>query len=313
MELSDHDLLIKIFWPEEPERTTTEFASKKFVHYTSAAAGMSILKNDGFWMRSVRGMNDTSEIEFGTKYALAMYGGTRAARINQLLPSLRLLDPKDVNPHWLDEIKRTEILCLSEHDRSEDQSGRLSMWRGYGAESSVAFIVNSDAFNPDTDQTRVYSTPVAYPKEGRLEEDFERRVSLIEQHQERLHGMDPERVQRVFYECFGAWAVGTKHPGFLEEKEWRVFTHPRYGESPIIEKSVELINGSPQRISKLVIGNHEEHGVRGTDWETLVHKLMIGPCADADLVREAFVCLLDDKGVSNAEARVVVSDIPYRG
>ncbi|MFX6945320.1 hypothetical protein ABTH53_19890, partial [Acinetobacter baumannii] len=44
----------------------------------------------------------------------------------------------------------TFITSLSEHADSEDEYGRLSMWRAYGGRAGVALVLNNAAFAAET-------------------------------------------------------------------------------------------------------------------------------------------------------------------
>src|SRR5689334_6919270 len=62
---------------------------KKFVHYTSASAAMSIIRNREVWMRKAICMNDFREVQHGLDCLLAAYrhenSGTRfKAVINKI-------------------------------------------------------------------------------------------------------------------------------------------------------------------------------------------------------------------------------------
>lgn len=53
---------------------------------------------------------------------------------------------------WIPVIREnTYLTCLSEHAETEDQHGRLSMWRAYGGKASVALVINGSALLSPSD------------------------------------------------------------------------------------------------------------------------------------------------------------------
>jgi hypothetical protein len=111
-----------------------------------------------------------------------------------------------------------------------------------------------------------------------------------------------------------ATAVCLKHPGFAEEKEWRVM-HV-HGVHPMgkLTLGTETINGFPQPVMKLPLRNVSdgEHLITGLEIDELVERVIIGPTKFPDAVWEAMVASLSETGVSDPEHRVVISDIPLR-
>jgi len=58
--------LSSIFMPHaDKKRTTFVDGGGRFVHYTSAAAGLSIIKTKSIWMRNTTCMADYSEVQHG--------------------------------------------------------------------------------------------------------------------------------------------------------------------------------------------------------------------------------------------------------
>ncbi|MVO18224.1 DUF2971 domain-containing protein [Parasedimentitalea huanghaiensis] len=46
-------------------------------------------------------------------------------------------------------------------------------------------------------------------------------------------------------------AIGTKHPDFAEEQEWRLYYRPTERESPVMLSRIEVLAGVPQTIFTL--------------------------------------------------------------
>ena len=114
--------------------------------------------------------------------------------------------------HWRAE---TYLSCLSLHESSEDQNGRLSMWRAYG---DVALIPNNTPLTVVTDRLGVYSTPVHYLDQVGAEARLQTVAQAITANVDFLRGLGEQSfISNTVYMVFMA-AIGTKHPGFSEEK-----------------------------------------------------------------------------------------------
>lgn len=113
----------------------------------------------------------------------------------------------------------------------------------------------------------------------------------------------------------------TKHPAFKEEREWRVIYNPTPLQSATAEWPNQLekipteimtLRGVPQRVFAIPFRNHPEEGFVGATIPELIDRILIGPSADAYAIARAFVAQLTDCGVSDAEQRVTVTNIPLR-
>ena len=107
-------------------------------------------------------------------------------------------------------------------------------------------------------------------------------------------------------------AACAKHPGFAEEQEWRLVYLPRMGESSVLEKSVDVIQGVPQTVYRIPLKDRPEDGLVGIEIPRLLERVIIGPSNFPWPLYEAFVAELKDAGVENADRKVVISDILLR-
>ncbi|MCJ8322438.1 MAG: hypothetical protein MJK06_00970 [Hyphomicrobiales bacterium] len=73
-----------------------------------------------------------------------------------------------------------------------------------------------------------------------------------------------------------------------------------------------VLEGVPQKIFKLQLGNNPEHRLFNEDIPSLLDHIIIGPTEYPSVIYTAFVAELERMGVENAAAKVVVSDIPLR-
>jgi len=71
------------------------------------------------------------------------------------------------NRAWNDIRFNTYITAISEHDESENQNGRLSMWRAFGRPGArVGIVLNLPWFAADPTALSIVFSPVAYLSEN---------------------------------------------------------------------------------------------------------------------------------------------------
>ena len=104
----------------------------------------------------------------------------------------------------------------------------------------------------------------------------------------------------------------SKHPGFREEREWRVIAVPKIFPSQVLSSDVETIDGVPQLVFKVPLRDIPDQGLVGVEVPAFVEKVIIGPSNFPLPIFDAFVATLERAGVSNAASKVIVSNIPLR-
>ncbi len=134
-----------------------ELEAKKpiLAHYTSLNTIENILKSNQIWLSNPMFMNDFEEFRFGMNEALE---AVDRSEIFEEFPRLTPIVPEIIrNYNKLYDFYAEKlaldvyILSLSLHD-SNDNDGRLSMWRGYGAAGNGACIVfDTDNVNTSED------------------------------------------------------------------------------------------------------------------------------------------------------------------
>ncbi len=120
----------------------------RFVHYTSAANALSIIRHRRLWMRNTTCMADYREVHHGLD-ALNWYFNNEPHRqaFFAALNDCHLGSAEDIwtlfNHWWQNTQLQTYITSIAEHDDREDLHGRLSMWRAFGgaAAARVAFVI----------------------------------------------------------------------------------------------------------------------------------------------------------------------------
>ena len=103
-----------------------------------------------------------------------------------------------------------------------------------------------------------------------------------------------------------------KHPGFHEEKEWRVIHSPTQEPSERVLCHTEVIGGVPQPVYKIPLRNFPDEGLEGVEVPELLDRIIIGPTEYPWAVYQAFKQVLTAAGVPDAGKKIIVSDIPLR-
>ncbi|AVA22791.1 DUF2971 domain-containing protein [Rhizobium sp. NXC24] len=308
----------QIFYPYAFNKTIEALTTRhSFVHYCSSAAAESMIRNGSVWMRNVTWMNDSSEIQHG-KACLA-----NALTSDSAHELARVLDGKfpGFTEHliglinsWMPHFEQeTYITCLTEQLPNEEQMGRLSMWRAYGAGANpVAFVLNSGPFLRPSDALGAYTSPVAYLSPAQFLEQYEQVVKNIIVNFEFLERLGREHILANLFAAYRYAIICTKHPSFHEEREWRIVYQPTFQKSQRLVPDRVIISQAPQRIYKIPLIDVPDEGFYGATLPELFQRLLIGPGTMSVQLKREFVALLEDQNVPNAATKVEISDVPLR-
>lgn len=286
------------------------------MHYTSAGNAFNIISGKQVWLRNALLMNDYSEIQHGITCLQTAWRNEAGDKLRGWLdagwPDFQPAFVSLYDSH-IDGIKiGTYMMSLSEHDEDEDELGRLSMWRAYGGDSGVALVLNSHFALSDEDEIKAYTAPVIYKNIPDFVTFFGEWVDGIAAN-EQLKTLDAETLMGLLFHAFRSFVLCTKHPGFHEEKEWRVFHNPDLdGESKWISSSIEVVNGIPQRIIRLSLFDDLDAGVIGVAPIGLIDRVILGPTAHPIPIGQALTTALFGAGVADANQKIWLSNIPLR-
>lgn len=284
----------------------------RFVHYTSGEAAVSILRNNVVWLRNSRLMNDYSEIDYGLNIIRKTLFNSEETSFWEKIARITGQDREYFRIILEENVENvrsnTYILSLCEHDKSDDDLGRLSMWRGYGTSVGVAIVANpvSDFLSAVSPSSMFF--PVIYADDddfASLMDDVSSNLALISS------GPDTGKiVEDVFIDFLKSTMFYLKHPGFKEEQEWRVVYNDQ--SPPIssrskheikLKSSVQTIRGIPQLVFELPFRNNRVKGMAPT---ALIHKIIVGPATYPRATQAALAELIGKPG------KVVISDLPFR-
>jgi hypothetical protein len=292
----------------------------RFAYYTSASTGMKILENKEAWMRNASLMNDFSEVHHGQDCLNNAWNKTTAG--HRLKAILTLLDPNAVNTfveafdaEQYNRTRQSYILCMSEHgdeNADEDRFGRLSMWRAYGGSTNVCFVLNSAPFFAETSAVEAATSPVLYRDIDSFVQPFSEFVDGLDQNLDFLRSTGWERVRSWLLHAMRFSVLSTKHPGFIEEKEWRVIFSPQDNANGRIKEELVTLEGLPQRIFKIPFVNYPDEGLVGIEIPELLDRIIVGPTEFPLEIKSVFVEKLKELGIADAFDRVVISGIPLR-
>ena len=311
------ELRRKIFFQHAVERAKlVQDEQLRFVYYTTAEVAYRILKHKEIWMRNSTTMNDYMEVEHGLQCLNQAHKSGKGQRFQAALdscfPSLSQ-EVRDLFDAWVPGFRGgTFMTCVSEHPQHEDTKGRLSMWRAYGGRSGVAIVFDSEVMFMQTDSLAAYASPVAYFGPAEVADELDRVADAIEQNLKFLCSFGRESLKNTAFEMLRFAALCTKHPGFSEEREWRVLASPALQASPLLGEHIELVRGVPQTVLKIRLQDSPDDGVVGLELPTLIKRIIIGPCDFPHVVARALGTLLDDAGVADHMDKVVVSNILLR-
>jgi hypothetical protein len=314
----EQERLANIFFPYDLEKIASVRRDKaRFVHYTTAGAAMSILRNREVWMRNASTMNDFMEVQHGMNCLTAAYNNGSSGKrfknaLNDVFTGITNEIEKTFNIWNEDFKKNTYLICVSEHEQLEDNLGRLSMWRAYSESAGVAIVMDATTFLNPIDVLKAYTTPVAYLSDRDFDGEFEKVANNIAAEKDFLKSLEREIIADLVFRSFKWMIIRTKHPGFREEREWRVVYSPSMDVSTQLQKDIQVIRGVPQTIYKIFLRDIPDEGLIGIEIPLLVKRIIIGPSQFPLVLYQAFCDLLSEVGVDDPESKVVVSDIPLR-
>lgn len=314
----DLDRALHIFHPiGQPKIIDAQQTDKEFAYYTTADVAVSILRHKSVWMRNATTMNDYMEIDYGINFFGMLM--TQAGR--QLEAALEDCHPglwKDVYNNFrllIPGIRRdTFITCVSEHLPEERELGRLSMWRAYGGKDGVALIIDAAAIvSGGAGGVGAYSSPVEYMNERDFKDSVHEVTTRILQERDFIRSISRPNLEKHLQTMLLLAILCVKHPGFKEEREWRIFITKFLHFSDQLKSDIEIVRGTPQHVMKIPMGN-EVNKKAHRKFSEILKGVIIGPCAFPEVAARAFRELLEQAGFSNSEARerVTISGIPLR-
>ncbi len=292
-----------------------DWRTMRFAYYTSATTGMNILKGQSLWMRAAACMNDYKEIDYGIKMLSdAIYGSKRRMeRLEHTAISLHW--GKDILVRMLGALNKNEevlttntyLACVSENIDEDNERGRLSMWRAYGRRTGVAIVMHAAPLL-HTERLPLSLNPVSYLGRESFEDVLDSLIDRIDQYSEEIQAIRPTESLQYFLESLLFSLFSLKHPGFKEEREWRLIYQERSG---LLPHDIVSVDGVPQIVYKVPLSAPASPR-EGLNFENALDHIIIGPSQYAAVIQKAFVRILRELGIQDAKERVTLSNIPLR-
>lgn len=309
--------LLNIFNADYNERVSyLKQNDLKLAHYTSAAVALKIIDNKEIWLNNVGNMNDYREVELGKNLLAKTFNKTdEGKRLKNILSEI----DKDLSKNLIvrynkivDDLDNTYAFCLTEHKKDYDKYGKLSMWRAYAPKNGIAIILNLEPFIEEARKTSAFTIPMFYYDYEEFADKFKEFVDKIEENIDLFKTITTEEALEFLYRKFLVSVLSLKHKGFEEEKEWRIlYNNIVYIPDELVIEKFEMVNGTPRIVYVLNFEQLNDFGY-STNLNNILYKIIIGPSDNPKQLQEIFIKKLKENGVTNAESKVVISEIPVR-
>lgn len=286
-----------------------------FSHYTSCDAAIQIIRNRTMWMRNASLMNDYSEIKYGEQFLFDCWkekelGGRLQSILDTIDGSIKSKISERIIRYKTSRIEETYILSISEHDISEQKYGRLSMWRAYGGDNGVALILNKYKI-AEIIKSGLIVFPVLYADIDDFKNFFHQFVSNVENKIEVISSIPHGYIINYIWNYFQYIIMSTKHPGFREEREWRIIYSPKIYHATAVCKINAIVSGVDQELYELRIPNAISLTTKHA-MDRFIDKIIIGPgVTPEDTYRKLHeeIARIHPRNISE---KIIQSDIPLR-
>lgn len=318
----DDDAIVRIFHPLWADlRPEDTFAAKRplLAHYTTVQTLEKILANNEIWLSNPLFMNDIEEVRFGV-----IQGNEMVLARQELVDACKTPDRaqqfKNAFAHFFNQFANEHILdtyvfCLSDHQRDDDD-GRLSMWRGYGANGNGVAIVFDTAQLTSLGSSPLIIAKVSYEtNEARLAwlqstmASFETLLASSNIPDEKLY-----LAAHALFERIKIFALFSKHRGFVEEQEWRVVYLPDRDREKKLHSMFHYWIGPRGVEPKLRFKVQPIAGFTADDLSLnkITDRIILGPSISSPLARASMHRMLDILTQSELKSKLRVSTIPFR-
>lgn len=285
-----------------------------FAHYTTAETALKIIRSGQIWLRAATTMNDASEVRHGLECLGKVWNGAAGAAFKASVDGVQAGASAALEKLLVESLNRftleTHLACFSEFD-PYDQYGRLSMWRAYGGSSGVAILLKPAPFFMEARALGVAASPVAYfePEAfGSQMMDLAVRISTDSAFLRESFGND---FHTTMWHVIRMGVLCAKHPGFQEEREWRVTHTAGIDHNGGLVGELETVKGIPQLVLKLKLEDLPDQGLQGLALKSSLHKIILGPTQFEAPMFKAFHLAMQEAGIDPTD-KIASSRIPLR-
>ena len=292
-------------------------------HYTSLESLEKIIQNNELCFSNPLFMNDHQEMRYGlTEGRSIIRNLAHDESIHKSLKGIdnfkKIIESFDVNFRHFDDEHSLDVyaFCLSEYDMQSQPHGRLSMWRGYGANGQgAALVFNTSAFN------LVPGSPLLIGKVDYADE-ADRSSWLKSAFIECLDSLQDFELsdQNLFNAGFHIFQISllyglfSKHPGFREEQEWRIVYLPHLDKQKLMQSARTYVLRDNKVAPKLKFPIQPLDLEPRQNWtfESILERIVLGPTHASPLAFHSAKRMLESLGKPEFAAKLWVSQIPYR-
>lgn len=292
-------------------------------HYTDARGLHGIISSRELWCTEIKFLNDSKEFEYGTN------------RIKEAIDVLSIAyeDKPVIQESFLGRLKTviTSFASVQYHIFVAcfcEEADLLSQWRGYadhGGGYSMGVEFDDDCF------VRAASGKPIKPLLRKILYDSEEQQHLVRDFLDQACDICSQAPRRsgetdFEYEAWLSsialyisnvlidWAVSFKHPGFQEEREWRLIRILRRDDEVHDECRFRASQGYP--LPYVVTRLHRQR--EETESEFPLRQVGYGPTLDADRAELAIRLLLDSQAektpvIDVDGVDIIEPNVPYRG
>jgi hypothetical protein len=313
------DRLFAPLWADVRHEDSFEVQKPLLAHYTSLEVLEKIIQSNEIWLSNPLLMNDVEELKFGILESVPRILGSEAIQSACQTPARAELFRNHFGSYFNQfanvQALDTYVFCFSEHSRG-DNDGLLSMWRGYGGNGrGVAVVFDTSQIEPTEPSALILAKAHYLTAEQRLQwidgaiSTFSKLLASATVPDEKLHVAAHNLSERI-----KIFALYTKHPGFSEEREWRI-AYVRSRDTDHRFKSLcGYVVGAKGIEPKLKLKIAPMDGVTTgpLSLERLIERIILGPSQSSPLAYGTVTRTLEQQGKSVLVNRVKTSGIPLR-
>jgi len=292
-------------------------------HYTSLEVLEKVMTNNEVWFSNPPLMNDHQEVRFGLSEAgriIVLFKNDRDVlyilkaeeNVDKVVKAFfNALQSFDVN-HLFD----VYVFCLSEYSFESHPDGKLSMWRGYGANGQGAALVFNTSFLTIVPGSPLFFGKVRYGTAAEraqwLEVLFRRCFDLakvIPDTDESLKFIGEQMFQVALFH-----SLLSKHKGFAEEEEWRIIYFPDRDVNGLMKDRLGYFRRGNTIEPKLRFPIEPMRLEPRQTWtfESILDRIVLGPTHASALAVMSAKRMLERLGKPQFATKIWVSEIPYR-
>jgi len=292
----------------------------RLAYYTHCETANKLIRNQEFWLRDCRLMNDSKEVVHGIELIDKYFSDENKSRkfkeaLNSISTGVAEKALAEFEKWKAVRKSETYIMSFSRHAppesrfaHIEEEHGRLSMWRGYGGPQGVALILKIPFSQRSNGKIMFFLSAVGYFDS--VDEHLKEIAESIEAERAFLSTLPSDWLFNTTFLMLVMAATCLKHPGFADEDEWRLIYMPSTWKLDLVrEEQVEIRLGHPEKVCKIYLNDFKEAGISGTDPNSLIERVIVGPGEFQGEIKGYIVDALKAASVSHPDDRVQLSGI----